>query len=141
MALTTRFISPVIVEVIPARTGSRIYRLKESLEYVTSLIPDDPIIVVPAGYESDGASVPRVFWSFFPPSGQYTKAAILHDWLCDTRKIPSSTAHAIFAEALQDLRVPRRVRWPMSWAVRLFGPRWTTDKGQGRGGDSALSGS
>ena len=37
---------------------------------------------VPAGFEFDGASVPRLFWWLLPPlSGESAEAAALHDYL------------------------------------------------------------
>ena len=41
------------------------------------------LIIVPAGFKTDLASVPRVLQWFAPSSGQYTLAAVLHDYLCD----------------------------------------------------------
>src|SRR2546423_12859184 len=38
---------------------------------------------VPAGEKTDFASVPRPFVWFIPAYGRYTKAAILHDYLCE----------------------------------------------------------
>jgi hypothetical protein len=37
------------------------------------------IVVVPTGYETDLASVPRGFWNIIPKSGKYNPAAALHD--------------------------------------------------------------
>lgn len=40
-------------------------------------------VTVPAGYMSDGASVPRILWPLLPPWGdRATRAAILHDFIC-----------------------------------------------------------
>ncbi len=41
------------------------------------------IIHVPAGFVTDLASVPRIFWTLLPPDGKYAKAAIIHDYLYD----------------------------------------------------------
>ena len=38
-------------------------------------------IIVTSGFITDFASVPRALWSIFPPTGRYTKAAVLHDFL------------------------------------------------------------
>ena len=38
-------------------------------------------IVVPAGFVSDFASVPRIFWSWIPPHGRYLWASVVHDFL------------------------------------------------------------
>jgi len=38
-------------------------------------------IEVPRGFVTDLASVPRLFWTAFPPCGQYTPAAVVHDYI------------------------------------------------------------
>ena len=40
-----------------------------------------PFCVVPAGFETDGASVPRLLWAVFSPAGVLFQAAIVHDYL------------------------------------------------------------
>jgi hypothetical protein len=40
------------------------------------------VLTVPAGFQTDLASVPRLFWALLPPQGAYERAAVLHDWLC-----------------------------------------------------------
>lgn len=43
---------------------------------------DDKIIIVPKGFEMDGASVPRIFWSICPPiAGPFGEAACVHDFM------------------------------------------------------------
>ena len=40
-------------------------------------------VTVPAGYRTNGADVPRVFWSFCPPNtSDILPAVIVHDYLC-----------------------------------------------------------
>lgn len=35
------------------------------------------------GFKTDGASIPRLFWCFFPPfKSEYFSAALTHDFLC-----------------------------------------------------------
>lgn len=116
------FLGPARVELIFGKTGGKIYRLTDPLIYLSALT--HKIHTVPTGFESDGASVPRPFWFLFPPSGPYTPAAILHDWFCVERCVPSAIAHRMLLEAMHSLGVPRRIRWPMYAAVRVFGPRW-----------------
>lgn len=38
-------------------------------------------IVVPEGFITDFASIPRFLWSIYPPTGRYQEAAVIHDWL------------------------------------------------------------
>jgi len=77
-------------------------------------------LVVPAGFRSDLASVPRLFWRLFPPFGKYSLAAIAHDY-CYARlrdRMHRADADALFLEAMEERGVPKRERYPMYWAVR-----------------------
>tara|TARA_R110002020_G_scaffold472424_1_gene700430 strand:- start:22542 stop:22937 length:396 start_codon:yes stop_codon:yes gene_type:complete len=85
-------------------------------------------IVALAGFESDGASVPRFLWSIFPPFGEYLEAAVIHDWLCVHKTVDSVTAANVFREAMVSLGVPMwKVRCMYS-AVRVAGPRFKGPK-------------
>jgi hypothetical protein len=60
---------------------------------------------------------------FIPRYGRYTKAAILHDYLC-SKAVPAHTisrieADGIFRQAMRELGVPFLRRWIMWAAVRL----------------------
>src|SRR5215468_1180661 len=70
-----------------------------------------PRITVPAGFETDFASVPRPFVWLVPRYGLYTPAAILHDYLCGSKKIPRAECDRIFREAMNDLTVAFLRRW------------------------------
>ena len=44
-------------------------------------------ITIPKGYKTNGANVPRLFWSIIPPfKPKYLPAVIVHDYLCDEKK-------------------------------------------------------
>jgi hypothetical protein len=75
--------------------------------------------VVPAGTKTDFASVPRLFTWLVPTSGKYTKAAVLHDYLCQTGAIPRNDADGVFRRALREVGVPNVRRYVMWGAVRL----------------------
>jgi uncharacterized protein DUF1353 len=78
---------------------------------------------VPINERTDFASVPRVFVWFIPRYGRYTKAAILHDYLCSievpAHHISRIEADGIFRQAMRELGVPFLRRWIMWAAVRL----------------------
>jgi hypothetical protein len=38
-------------------------------------------VTVPAGFEFDGASVPRILWTLFNPVGELFEASIVHDYM------------------------------------------------------------
>jgi hypothetical protein len=78
---------------------------------------------VPVHQGTDFASVPRVFVWFIPRYGRYTKAAILHDYLCrvavPANRISRIDADGIFRQAMRELGVAFVRRWIMWAAVRL----------------------
>lgn len=56
-------------------------------------------VIVPKGYETNGADVPRAFWWFVPPfKPKFLPAIIIHDYLCDREKY--QLADAIFEKTL-----------------------------------------
>ena len=62
--------------------------------------PDGMHWDVPAGYETDGASVPAALWAFYPPfTGAYRSAAVIHDYYCDSKT--RSTSWAFAASCIQ----------------------------------------
>jgi len=76
-------------------------------------------VVVPAGFISDGASVPRIFWSLFPPNRtDYLPCAIVHDCLCTNDDYKKADKH--FKECLKCLYVNKYVRYIMYYAVRIY---------------------
>jgi hypothetical protein len=89
-------------------------------------------------FSTDLASVPRSLTWLFPRYGRYTKAAVLHDFLCQNfRDAPSissaapsllpltdrSDADEVFLVVMKELGVPRLRRWLMwgavSWATMI----------------------
>lgn len=92
--------------------------LEERLVYTT----DDPVetVVVPAGFRTDLASIPRLFRGLLPQNDKHRLAAVVHDWLCRTAHSRKERARGdrIFREAMKDLGVPAWKRWVMWGAVR-----------------------
>ena len=79
-------------------------------------------IHVPAGFLTDFASVPKVFWNIMAPTGMYGKAAVIHDYLYRTPKQASKAdADNVFAEAMQALGVGWWTRNIMYQGVHRFG--------------------
>lgn len=103
------------------RHGTRIFRLTHRFRYASAL----GLVEVPAGTETDGASVPRVFWTVFEPFGEYFPAAVIHDFLYTpaNRHFDRWESDIIFKEAMFNLGVPWQKREPIYHAVRMFGGR------------------
>ena len=66
-----------------------------------------PEVVVPKGFVTDLASIPRIFWSILPTDGVYTFPAIVHDYLYWTQDpaISRETADLIFKYGMEDMKV------------------------------------
>ena len=98
--------------------GADGWTLVEPLSYVG----DRDRFVVPAGFETDLASVPRPVTWLVPRSGRYTLAAVLHDWLCEvgirTGVVTSRQADGIFRRVMREAGVPVLLRWIMWTGVR-----------------------
>jgi len=89
------------------------------------------VILVPYGFITDFASVPSFMWWLIPPWGKYGKAAVVHDYVYQHHAIKQGgvviltfdrkMADKVFLEAMDVLGVRIWRKYPMYWAVRLFG--------------------
>jgi uncharacterized protein DUF1353 len=78
-------------------------------------------IIVPAGFVSDLASVPRVLWNLLPPLANYTRAAVVHDFLYVTNGLTRGEADAVLLEAMEATGVSGTSRRAIYAGVRLGG--------------------
>jgi hypothetical protein len=81
-------------------------------------------IHVPAGFVTDFASIPRFLWNLLPPTGQYGKAAVVHDYCYRTLGfVTKSIADQVFREGMIVLGVPSWKINTIYYAVKFFGRR------------------
>ena len=86
------------------------------------------IVVVPAGFVTDFASVPRAFWAVLPPFGRHQLAAIVHDFLYWERGCTREQADALLRVAMAESAVDPAKRDIIWQAVRAFGgTAWTSN--------------
>lgn len=78
-------------------------------------------ITVPAGFVTDFASVPRIFWQFLPRDGRYTYPAIVHDYLYWLQDRPRETADEIFRLGMKEFRLDPVTINAVYWGVRAGG--------------------
>lgn len=105
-------------------SGVKSFVLEDDLCYEGS----DQGWTVPAGFETDFATVPRVIQWLIPTYGKYTLAAILHDYFCvelstalkQQREpfITSSDTDGVFRRVMRELGVPFAQRWLIWTGVR-----------------------
>lgn len=106
--------------------------------------------IIPEGYVTDFASVPRFLQWLAPSTGKYTLASVLHDYLCDSLDgtgvavfppgarwmhrdhfrdvavVTSSEVDGLFRRVMREQGVPVAQRWLMWCGVRwgaMFNPR------------------
>jgi uncharacterized protein DUF1353 len=83
-------------------------------------------IVVPAGFVTDFASIPRVFWSVLPTTGNYQLAAVVHDFLYWDQGCTREQADQLLRAAMIESRVETLKREIIFEAVRRGGEgAWT----------------
>ena len=116
------------------RTGEETWAVLEPLVYRGAR----DTFVVPAGFRTDFATVPRVAVWLIPRFGRYTLAAVLHDWLVTVGiragAVSSRDADGLFRRVLAEQGVPPVRRWLMWCGVRwgalanpLRRPGWWRD--------------
>src|ERR1700744_1617053 len=109
--------------------GKDYWRVIDSFRFYLN-DPADSYVEISSGYLTDGASVPRLFWSLLPPWGDYGQAAVVHDKLCETLTVVHAETGAIvaidraqadkaFKQAMEVLQVPQWKRNVMYIAVRV----------------------
>lgn len=103
------------------RFRDRIYYLDKEINWSPGPGQNAPAVVVPAGFVTDLASIPRVFWSMLPTDGAYTFPAIIHDYLYWTQKHPRETADSVFQYGMDDMKVSSAIALAIYTAVRVGG--------------------
>jgi hypothetical protein len=132
MSVQVGFSAPMHVQydaVASRALGSDHWRVTQGFRYYIQNYDHPAWVYVPAGYLTDGASVPRLFWSLIPPWGAYGQAAVVHDIVCEylsvtvdgqPRPVSRSTCDQILLEAMAVLEVPSIKRKVISSAVGLY---------------------
>lgn len=123
-AAMSRFLSKLVMENATACDNGR-WRLTRALVYQSDVA--GRTFVVPRGFVTDLASVPRLPVVYLLAGGTSNEAAVVHDWLYSTQPVPRAIADKVLREASAATCVPAWRRWLMYWGVRIGGaPHWAT---------------
>ncbi len=114
------FTKPLILKFIDKKKDLFRFELYEVFSYYTDIIDYGRAFDIYKGFRTDFASVPRVLWSIIPPNGLYGKAAVVHDYLCETKIVSRKNADKIFLEAMKVLGVSWWKRNLMYRSVRAY---------------------
>lgn len=91
------------------------WRVVDGFKFYIGSADSGEWVYVPAGYLTDGASVPQIFWSIIPPWGKYGQAAVVHDIVCEYLSITKDgkpfsitreVCDGILKQAMEALDVP-----------------------------------
>jgi hypothetical protein len=113
----TVFLTELAIELV----GDCYWILTKPLIYSSSVYGS---FIVPIGFETDLASVPRVPFIYELWGMRAHREAVLHDFLycydCQDN-VSLSTANNIFLEAMKSRKVKWWIRYPMYYGVCLIG--------------------
>lgn len=103
----------------PISPGNDNWRLLAELAFSSDVL--DRLIVVPPGFVTDFASVPRLPLAYLLFGNVAREAAVVHDFLYSSGACSRKLADEVFVEASKACNVPAWRRGPMWLGVRLFG--------------------
>jgi hypothetical protein len=113
-------LQPIPSTAIKPFADYRTYVLVQDVAY--SVGSSNITITVPAGFVTDLASIPQAFWSLgLSPTGRYSKAAIVHDYLYWTQLCTRRQADNILLIAMKESLVPAVTRDTIFQGVRAAG--------------------
>lgn len=124
--MKSKFLSKLDVELI-SDTADK-WRLKAPLVYYSAFLKQT--VTVPEGYITDFASVPRLPLAYALAGNTARLAAVVHDYLYECGDVDRGDADEVFLEAMKVTGLSWWRRYPMHFAVELFG--WKFKKEQRR---------
>ena len=115
----SKFLTSLVIEQIT----DKVFSLVSPLVYQSDMLGGFKI-EVPAGFQSDGASVPRLPVAYMLFGDRAHHESVLHDYLyrCDSvPEVAFSTANDVFLEAMKVRGKSWFIRWSMFLGVKFFG--------------------
>jgi len=87
------------------------YMIKREIKYKNTIIP--------VGFVTNGADIPRLFWSFYPPNrSDYLPAVVVHDYLCSVEEYQKADRY--FEEILKALGIKKKDVLILWGGVRFY---------------------
>ncbi len=117
----SKFLSKLEVELVnqQAAQGRGTWRLTSAFSYDSDVATAH--FEVPAGFETDFASVPRIPIFFMLVGDIASEAAIIHDYLYSTKQVSRATADKVLREAAKVAGCPQWQAEILYLGVRLGG--------------------
>lgn len=109
-----------ILIVSPLTDGNN-WALRRELQYDVGYLGSDESIIVPEGFVTDFATIPRFLWFIYPRWGKYGNASVIHDYIYFKKMYSRKRCDEIFLEAMKVLKVSKFTRYAIYYSVRIFG--------------------
>ncbi|QCD52511.1 DUF1353 domain-containing protein [Campylobacter sp. RM16192] len=80
-------------------------------------------VEIPIGYKTNGANIPRIFWSIFPPnSPEYLSAIVVHDFMTEGNRTPKEylRADTCLKDMMLELGVSKIKTWIFYISCRAY---------------------
>jgi hypothetical protein len=114
-----RLLTPLKVEL---EANGKKWRLSEKFVVYTEQAGEEKVwIEVEEGFETDFASIPKIFIPFLEWRDKFNKASVVHDWLYHTKQFDRKTADKIFLELMLALGINKYKAYIFYYMVRMFG--------------------
>jgi hypothetical protein len=114
-----RLLTPLKVEL---EANGKKWKLSEKFIVYTEKAGEEKIwIEVEEGFETDFASIPKIFIPFLEWRDKFNKASVVHDWLYHTKQFDRKTSDKIFLELMFALGINKYKAYIFYFMVRAFG--------------------
>jgi hypothetical protein len=114
-----RLLTPLRVEL---ESNGKKWRLVERFSVFTEQAGDERVwIEVEEGFETDFASIPKVFMPFLEWRDKFNKASVIHDWLYHIKMFDRKTSDRVFLELMLVLGINKYKTYIFYFMVRAFG--------------------
>lgn len=121
------FLTPLAIEAADDQDSGR-WILTKALIYQSDIAKQT--FIVPRGFQTDLASVPRIPIVYTIVGGVADKAAVVHDYLYSSGIVQRKLADAVLREASEVTGVSWFRRWTMWLGVRIGGGSRYSDNAQ-----------
>lgn len=116
IAPISKFHTPLNMQYLDGRN----WLLTTSFTFGSAVL--ERVVEIPAGFVTDFASIPRLLWNIYPPTGAYGKAAVVHDYLYRTAYYATrAQSDQVLLEAMTELGVGLWTRRVIYRGVRMGG--------------------
>ncbi len=116
---TSRLFDSIVIS--PIEDNMRRFRLLQPIEVIVDIDGKPYVFKVPAGFQTDFASVPRWLHGLVPPMGKYALAALVHDYLYRYGEVSRREADAVFWALSEYGKYGKWRSWLLYLVVRVLG--------------------